>query len=129
MHRLQPFSSLSLRGSRHPMARLRAAVGAGSLGRCLVLLVALAGAPAVQAQFDPGKVKQEPPLVASRYPDPPVVYPTPGFALGRTDFASHTEVMAFLRDLSAQSRQVTLTVVGQSQQGRDIPLVMLSSMR
>lgn len=82
-----------------------------------------------QAQFDPGKVKAEPPAVASRYPNPTVPYRTPGLAVDRTDFASHTEVLDFLRDLSTQSRQASVTVIGKTQQGRDIPLVVLSSLR
>jgi Zinc carboxypeptidase len=79
------------------------------------------------AQFDAAKVKAEPSVVASRYTDPTTTYSSPGFAPGRSDFASHDEVLAYLRSLAAQHPQMALTAIGKSQQGRDIPLVVLSS--
>ena len=80
-----------------------------------------------QAQFDPSKVKQEPIAVSQRYPDPEVSYQTPGLAVKRSDFASHDEVLAYLKRLQAAHAQSKLEVVGQSQQGRDIPLLLLTS--
>ena len=81
------------------------------------------------AQFDPSKVKAEPAAVALRYPDPSVPYQTPGLAAGRTDFASHQEVLDYLRNLAAKHPQITVELIGKSQQGRDIPLILLSSKR
>lgn len=95
------------------------------------LFLVFAGLSAVTttalAQFDPSKVKAEPAVVASRYADPTVPYQTPSLSPGRTDFASHDEVLAYLRDLTTQHKQITLQLIGKSQQGRDIPLVLLSS--
>ncbi len=79
------------------------------------------------AQFDPSKVKVEPTAVALRYPDPSVPYQTPGLTAGRTDFASHQEVLDYLRKLAAKHPQITVDLIGKSQQGQDIPLVLLSS--
>jgi len=81
------------------------------------------------AQFDPAKVKPEPEAVASRYADPVVTYQTPGLRPGRTDFASHDEVLAYLNGLAALHPQMSLQLIGKSQQGRDIPLVILASTR
>ncbi len=81
------------------------------------------------AQFDPSKVKPEPPVVAHRYADPAVPYQTPGLRPGRTDFASHDEVLAYLHELARQHQQISVQLIGKSQQGRDIPLVVLTSSR
>lgn len=92
---------------------------------CAFGLALLAAAPA-QAQFDPAKVWVEPPAVAARFPDPAASYATPGFRAGRTDFPSHAEVLAFLDELARQSPNVRVERLGPSQQGREMPLVLLA---
>ena len=92
---------------------------------CASGLVMLSAVPA-QAQFDPSKAWVEPPVIAARFPDPPVSYATPGFRAGRTDFPSHAEVLAFLDELARQSPNVRIERLGQSQQGREMPLVVLA---
>jgi len=92
---------------------------------CILGLTLLSAASAC-AQFDPAKVWVEPPAIAARFPDPPVSYATPGFRAGRTDFASHAEVLAFLDDLARQSPNVRVERLGVSQQGREMPLVLLA---
>jgi predicted deacylase len=92
---------------------------------CVPGLALLAAVPA-QAQFDPTKVWVEPPAIAARFPDPSVSYATPGFRAGRTDFPSHAEVLAFLDDLARQSPNVRVERLGLSQQGREMPLVLLA---
>ena len=42
--------------------------------------------------------------VAARFPDPPVVYRTPAFLSGRTDFTSNAEIAALLRGLVRDGR-------------------------
>jgi len=91
-------------------------------GSCLALLPALSA----QAQFDPAKAWVEPPAIAARFPDPPVSYATPGFRAGRADFPSHAEVLAFLSDLARQSPNVRVERLGLTQQGREMPLVVLA---
>jgi len=53
-----------------------------------------------QGEFDPSRVLVEPEAVARRFPDPDVRYDTPGLREGRTDFASHAEVLSWLDALS-----------------------------
>jgi hypothetical protein len=89
---------------------------------CLALLPALSA----QAQFDSAKAWVEPPAIAARFPDPPVSYATPGFRAGRADFPSHAEVLAFLSDLARQSPNVRVERLGLTQQGREMPLVVLA---
>ena len=82
---------------------------------------------AAYAQFDPSKVPRVAEAVAKRYADPVVSYGTPGLKAGRTDFASHDEALAFLSGMAQMhSARVKLEMIGQSQQGREIPLVKLS---
>ncbi|RQO51262.1 peptidase M14 [Variovorax sp. KBW07] len=89
-------------------------------------LALLSSAVPAQAQFDSSKVWVEPPTIAARFPDPPVSYATPGFRAGRTDFASHAELLAFLDDLARQSPNVRVERLGLSQEGREMPLVLLA---
>ncbi|RMA59966.1 zinc carboxypeptidase [Acidovorax sp. 100] len=53
-------------------------------------------------------------------------YTTPGFREGRTDFASHAEVLSFLSELERQSPHVRVESLGRSQQGRDLVAAVLS---
>ncbi len=91
----------------------------------IALSYTLAG-PA-RAQFDATQIKPEPAPVARRYPDPVLPYQTPGLRPGRTDLTSHHEAMDYLRQLAAKNPALRLETVGKSQQGRDIPLVLLSA--
>lgn len=101
-----------------------------SLGCMALVLVGVWALPTrAVAQFDPAKVIVEPVAVARRYADPAVTYQTPGFKPNRTDFASHAEVLAHLKALTTQHKQLSLEVAGRSQEGREIPLVILSSER
>jgi hypothetical protein len=84
-------------------------------------------ATASVAQFDPGKVLREPAGVAQHFPDPDVGYATPGLREGRSDFASHAEVLAFLDDLARSSPRVRIETLGRSQRGLEMPLVVLSA--
>jgi hypothetical protein len=80
------------------------------------------------AEFDSTRVKSEPVSVAERYPDPAVIYATPGLKAGRLDFASHAEVMSYLKKLAHKYPDLlTLQTRGMSQQGREIPLLILMS--
>ncbi len=80
------------------------------------------------AQFDPSKVDSIPPEVAARYPNPVVSYKTPSLLAGRQDFASHDEVLTYVKQLASQSdNALRVELIGTSQQGRDIPLLLLST--
>lgn len=98
-------------------------------GRVLLCLcAALCAAPLVaRAQFQPERVYRQSAAVQARYPDPPVAYTTPGFTQGRVDFTSHEEMMHFLHALEQSSDNVHLRVVGVSQEGRAIPLLVMSN--
>ncbi|MBN8756396.1 MULTISPECIES: M14 family metallopeptidase [Variovorax] len=93
---------------------------------CAFCGLALLSAGAAQAQFEPSKAWTEPAAVAARFPDPQASYATPGFRAGRTDFPSHAEVLAFIDDLARQSPNVRVERLGNSQQGRELPLVLLA---
>ncbi len=98
-------------------------------GTFLAIASACALPTATYAQFDPAKVRAEPEAVARRYPDPVVPYQTPGLSPGRSGFASHEEVLGFAQNLASKDKQVSLRLIGKSQQGRDIPLLVLTSAR
>jgi hypothetical protein len=65
----------------------------------------------------------EPPAVAARLPEPAVGFDTPGFAPGRTGFASHAEMLAFAQGLRARTALLEVKTIGESHQGRAIPML------
>lgn len=97
------------------------------LNSVFVVALTLAAAFPVAAQFRPERVYQQSASVQVRYPDPPVAYGTPGFKPGRADFTTHEEMMSFLEALQRASDNVHLRIVGASQEGRAIPLLVLSN--
>ena len=89
--------------------------------------VALAACPGVGgAQCVPGREYEQSAAVKSRYPDPPVRFATPGFAPGKTGFTSHAEMMQFVQALARRSDVMRLRTVGESQEGRVLPLLVFS---
>jgi hypothetical protein len=100
-------------------ARRRTGVG-------LVLALGLLATDPAQAQFDPAKAYRESQPVAARYGDPAVTYRTPAFAPGKPDFTSHEEMLAFLETLAKASPLVRLDRTGRSQEGREIPVAIVS---
>lgn len=93
----------------------------------LIFLAAMLSPIAVFAQFDPARAYQQSSEVRQRYPDPPVIYATPGFKPGRTDFTSHAEMLTFAADLRRRSNSVRIRQFGASQEGRSIPALVLSA--
>ncbi len=99
--------------------------------RAHVLIVALLGfialyAPQLPAQFDPERAYKQSAEVRQRYPDPKIIYDTPGFAKSRQDFTSHEEMLAFVESLRRQTDVVQVRMAGVSQEGRSIPMLILS---
>jgi Zinc carboxypeptidase len=103
----------------NPLHRLAFAVALAS--------TALVIAEPAAARFDPARVAVEAPAVAARFPDPTVVYDTPGFRDGRDDFTSHAELMAFVTELQARTSGFTLRIIGVSKEGRAIPLLVFAA--
>jgi hypothetical protein len=83
-------------------------------------------APSLQAQFDPERAYKQSAEVRQHYPDPQVAYDTPGFAPGRKDFTSHEEMLAYVEALRRRSDAVRVRMVGESQEGRVMPAIVLS---
>jgi hypothetical protein len=78
------------------------------------------------AEFDPNKVYRESAAVAAKFPDPPVEIATPAFAPGKEDFTSHAELMAFIDALAKKTNALAVRFVGQSNEGRPIPLLVFA---
>lgn len=91
-----------------------------------LLALAVLHAPQSQAQFDPERAYKQSAEVRQHYPDPQTVYDTPGFKPGRTDFTSHEEMLAFVEDLARRSDVVKVRRIGASQEGRVMPVLVLS---
>jgi Zinc carboxypeptidase len=105
--------------------------------RKLAILIALANmlAGAALAQSVPHSdiisttaVYRQRDVVAKRYGDVPVVLKSPFFLNQRTDFTDHASMMSFLRGLAAANTgTMALLSAGESQQGREIPLLLLTA--
>ena len=93
----------------------------------VLALVALAASSPARAQFDPARVVPEPAAVAARFTEPQEAYATPAFRPGRRDFPAHAEVLDFVHDLAGRApARVRIEIVGGSQQGRPIALIVLA---
>jgi len=99
------------------------------LWAALVLSVLAAALPlSAVAQFDPARAYKQSEAVKKRYPDPPVRFETPGFAPGKADFTTHEEMMTFLHGLQRKAPgNLQLRVIGESEEGRSIPMLVLSN--
>ena len=94
----------------------------------LALAIVLAGAAVpTQALYDPAREYVEAGVVAARYPEPSVVISTPAFRPGRDDFTSQDEMMAFVGDLEAHAHDLRVRIIGRSQEGRAIPLLVFAA--
>ena len=78
------------------------------------------------ALYDPAREYTETAAVAARYPDPAVEIKTPAFAAGKADFTSQDELIAFVDDLARRSPALRVRIIGTSQEGRAIPLLIFA---
>jgi hypothetical protein len=117
------FSTVSRPAQPTPVATLPAALGKPASANNPAP-VAMQAVPAVTAA-------PYGPAVAARFPDPSVVYSTPGLQAGRTAFTSQSEISSWLRDqASAATRNagVAASVMsfGTSQRGEPIEALVLA---
>ncbi|WP_059103158.1 M14 family metallopeptidase [Shouchella shacheensis] len=70
-----------------------------------------------------GKSISQPEAVLAAYPDPDVVFGTPAFKREEGAFTTQEEMWSFLSDLNAKTKEMSLTTLGYSQEGRAIPFV------
>ncbi|PHI32357.1 M14 family metallopeptidase [Budvicia aquatica] len=78
------------------------------------------------AKYDPAKNYQEIPAIVKQFPVPNVDMGTPALVKDKTDFTSQKEMETFIDELSKKSPSLQVRIIGQSQQGRDIPLLVFS---
>ena len=100
---------------------------ARTLATSLFVFAALLGIAPLWAQFIPERAYQQSAAVTRHYPDPAMHFDTPGFAPGKTDFTSHQEMMDFIYGLQKTSGNLQVRIIGASQEGRAIPLLVLSN--
>jgi zinc carboxypeptidase len=90
-----------------------------------VLSALLVAAPAV-AQRAPSDYRQPDAVLAHYPPLPQVALASPAFAVASPSLTDQDALMAFLAKLAGGSRHVRLASLGQSQQGRDVPLLYVT---
>ena len=92
----------------------------------LIALGMIGFASHVDALYDPAREYTETPAVTARYPDPAVDIRTPSFAAGKSDFTSQDELVAFVDDMARRTPSLRVRIIGTSQQGRAIPLLIFA---
>src|SRR5947207_3312411 len=92
----------------------------------LIALCMIGLASQVDALYDPAREYTETPAVTARYPDPAVDIRTPSFAAGKSDFTSQDELVAFVDDMARRTPSLRVRIIGTSQQGRAIPLLIFA---
>lgn len=60
------------------------------------------------------------------YPDPDVTFHTPAFSEGQEEFTSQEQMMAFLLELDQQTDHMRMEIIGQTFEGRDIPMLVFT---
>ena len=101
----------------------------GSLRLAAIVIAALCSsgiAAPSYARYDPAKEYAETPAVAARYPDPGIDIPTPAFKVGKSDFTSQEELLAFVYELARRSPDLRVRITGKSQENRAIPLLVFA---
>ncbi|WP_455662070.1 M14 family metallopeptidase [Pradoshia sp.] len=68
----------------------------------------------------------QPDNISHLFPKPKVKFQTPAFADGKTAFTSQEEMTAFLKKLSKKNKHMSYKIIGQSLEGRDIPMIIFS---
>lgn len=79
--------------------------------------------------FEPyfNQTYERPSQVKALYPDPDVVFETPAFTKEDRSFTTHEEMMHFLREVVSKGKYVQMEMIGQSLEGRDIPMLVFST--
>ena len=101
----------------------------GSLRLAAIVIAALCSsgiAAPSYARYDPAKEYAETPAVAARYPDPGIDIPTPAFKVGKSDFTSQEELLAFVYELARRSPDLRVRITGKSQENRASPLLVFA---
>ncbi|MBK5485276.1 DUF2817 domain-containing protein [Peribacillus sp. TH16] len=60
------------------------------------------------------------------FPDPKVTFNTPAFQHDKIAFTSQEEMIAYIKKLSHKSKNIQIKTIGQSTEGRDIPMLLFS---
>ncbi|SFB02398.1 Zinc carboxypeptidase [Lentibacillus halodurans] len=89
-----------------------------------ILLTVSLSVPVV-ASSEPyyGKEYSQPEQVLDSYPDPGADFDTPAFTTDGKSFTSQEEMMDFVRDLDAKKRFIEMTIIGESVEGRKVPML------
>lgn len=78
------------------------------------------------AKYDPAQDYQEVPSIVKQFPAPSLDLGTPAFAADKKDFTSQDELTAFIAGLSKSSPNLRVSLIGKSQKGREIPMLVFS---
>lgn len=70
-----------------------------------------------------GKEYSQPHQVLELYPDPGADFNTPAFTKEGRSFTSQEEMMDFVRNLDEENNLVNLSIIGESSEGREIPML------
>jgi len=108
--------------------------GKGLIGIFVMLTMVLGLSFAGQAMYQqpevpyfPDEFEELPEEMLEFFPDPDVELNSPYFMdEERESFTTHEEMMEFLYDLKAQSDRFQMRIVGQSQEGRELPLLVFN---
>ncbi|ANS52386.1 peptidase [Bacillus thuringiensis] len=68
----------------------------------------------------------QPSNIAYLFPQPEIKLQTPAFKTGKVSFTSQEEMLDFLQNLTHKNKNLTLKCIGQSIEGREIPMLIFS---
>lgn len=74
--------------------------------------------PYFSQSYDP------PQHVLDLFPEPNYTFNTPSFTEGQKSFTSQEQMMSFLRDLNEKTEHMRMEIIGHSNEGREIPMLL-----
>ncbi|WP_125154738.1 M14 family metallopeptidase [Clostridium rectalis] len=92
-----------------------------------LVLITSAFSHVLAAPYAPGSYyKQSEKIIQNYFPKPKNPICTPAFTEGKEDFTSHEEMMEFIYGLQRDSKYMKVSIIGYSQEGRPIPILIFS---
>ena len=104
-------------------ARARVIVG------MLLAMSCAATSSAGWAQCVRGAEYEQADAVKRRYPDPAVRFDTPALAPDAAGFTTYEEMLSYVQQLSGRTDNMVVRTAGFSQEGRAVPLLVLTNAR
>lgn len=92
----------------------------------LVLILSFGSLSFAQPYTAEFRYEQPKEIIEKYYPEPKHEISTPAFVDSENEFTSHEEMLDYIYNLQTKSTNMNIEIIGKSQEGRDMPMVIFS---